>query len=57
MNNEIIEILDTLIDYAYDLQNEWAWKRGEVAGLAEEYINLSQDIEKAILIKNKIESM
>lgn len=51
-----IEILDTLIEYASNLQGEWGWKRGEVAGNAEEYDNLAEDIKKAILIKNELES-
>lgn len=39
--------LSTMVEYGYDLQGEWAWKRGEVAGNADEYCKLEQDIEKA----------
>lgn len=39
--------LSDMIEYAYDLQGCWAWKKGERAGNAEEYVQLEQDIGKA----------
>jgi hypothetical protein len=49
------ELLVTLLEYAYELHGEWAWKKGERAGNAEEYDELERTIKEAEEVIAKLE--
>ncbi len=40
------ELLESAIEYLYDLQGAWLWKENEVAGNGEEYDDLANLIVK-----------
>ena len=40
------ELLSEALQYLYDLQSEWAWKKNEIAGLGKEYDDLSITINE-----------
>ena len=40
------ELLSEALEYLYDLQSEWAWKKNKIAGLGKEYDDLSITINE-----------